>query len=304
MDISSAKEHLKQVKEFESFEILGREDGDNNYNFIFRSRDQKYVLRKKKQVSEDQSLRNERNILEFLEFKDVVNVPRSVFYDPGKELHVITFVGEEDVRLGQLNEQEIDLWTEKLLEINSLKFDDYRTYCEERNFEYKEPEHPLQKLESLREDLNSVSAETELDNLLERIIGDLEEKLGSGDGSEAFLTHSDLSNSTRRTEQDFYLIDWEFAGFNLNRFSDLGIVLAHSQPSEKQKNRIRRSYRKKLSKSENFNEELDNAKRIRHVFNIVWCLKRISRSGDEDEVERYRSYVERQRKMLEQMSKS
>lgn len=302
MDLSRFENYLRNHDEFREFDILEKEEGDNNHNVIFSSAGRKYVLRRKKQISEDESLENERNILKFLEFKEIEGVPRSVSYDTDQEIHIITFVGQKDVEIGQLSQRDLDEWTEKLLSINRLKFSEYKDYCERKGFDYEEPRNPIENLKELRKDIESLSEPNSLIELLKNRLDYLEKELQTETPQTAFLTHSDLSNSTRKSERTLYFIDWEFASFNHNPYSDLGIVLAHTQPNQEKKKAIRRKYREKLDRKENFDEKVDAAKEFRHIFNILWCLERISKSEKQDEIDQYRSYINCQRKMLESMS--
>ncbi|MBC5792418.1 MAG: aminoglycoside phosphotransferase family protein [Nanohaloarchaea archaeon] len=304
MDLRSAREYLRSQGEFDSCNILRKKTGDNNHNYIFESSNNKYVLRRKKQISEDKSLENERNILKFLEFKEIESVPRSVSYDTDREIHIITFVGQKDVEIGHLNQPDLDEWTKKLLSINRLKFSEYKDYCERKGLDYEEPRTPGENLNELREDVESLSESNGLIELLKNRLDYLEKDLQTETPGSAFLTHSDLSNSTRRTGNNFFFIDWEFSGFNQNPYSDLGIILAHSQLNKEKREAIRRKYKEKLDRKEGFDEKVDAAKQIRHIFNIVWCLQRISKSEKQDEIDRYRSYIKRQSNMLEKMSES
>lgn len=299
----SPDRYLRKQTRFEDFKLLESFEGENNQNFIFESKGAKYVLRKKKEISEQESLENEKRILEFLEYKGIDLAPNSISFDSEERIHIVSFVGKEGVDLEELNSQELEKWTKNLAEINRLTFEDYREFCEKQDYNYSKPV-TQEEFERLQEDINSLedSGYEELLQFSGDVIKSLKNDWDEGEvaGQELILAHSDIANSTRRTDDNFYFIDWEFASFKYNPLSDIAILFTQTKLAEDQKSTIKETYRSKVNVSE-FEQKILWAQKFRHVFNIIWCLKRASNSESNDKKNKYLNYAQSQKKDLSEL---
>lgn len=297
-DMYWAEKYLRGETSFQNFKLIDSFEGDNNQNIVFKTEDQKYVLRKKKEISDNQdTLENERKILKFLEHNNIDSVPKSVKYDSKRSIHIISFVGKEEVNVENLELEKLTEWTQNLAKMHKLTFKEYKEFCRQENFSFEKPKTPDEKLESIEKDLEEVKEYSGQDNLIrycEERINELKENL-TVESSSAGLTHNDIANSTRRTENDFFFIDWEFAGFNYRPFTDLAILFAHHDLSEEKEQKIKESYKDEVNVSKDFEEELQKAKTMRHVFNTTWCLKRAEKTEDEEERQRYLKFAKKQK---------
>ncbi|MFB6100233.1 MAG: phosphotransferase [Candidatus Nanohalobium sp.] len=291
---NQVREYLDSSDKFTEPEIESVEEGKNNVNYIFSSDEGKYVLRKARKAKEHETLRNERVVLEFLEAKRIDSAPRSINLDPQKNIHTVSFVGRESVWAEKLNQDDLRNWAKQLAQINTLTFEQFKDFCEESGYDSIKPEKQEDKIEGLYRDLEEIrgSGYKELTAFVEKKLDEVafREPL---ELDQPFLMHSDIANSTRKTGDSFFFIDWEFAEFKYNQASDLAVILSQRDFTEQQIETLKNTFREELEITDNFEEKLLRAKKFRHLFNIVWCLKRASKGVEERKMV---SYAERQSK--------
>lgn len=286
-------EYLNTNEKFNAPEIVSVEEGKNNVNYIFSSDEGGYVLRKARQAKEHETLRNETIVLEFLEAEGIDSVPRSIDFDPEKHMHIVSFVGQKPIWAEKLDQDELRSWAKQLAQINSLTFEQFEGFCEESGYDSIKPEKRADKIEGLYKDLDEIedSCYESLKNFVRKKLNQIasEEPL---ELEEPFLMHSDIANSTRKTNDSFFFIDWEFAEFKYNQTTDLAVILSQRDFTEQQIELLKTIFREQLEINDNFEERVLRAKKFRHLFNIAWCLKRASEGVDEGKMIRY---AERQR---------
>lgn len=293
------EEFLEQQELLEGFEIVERLDGHNNQNFIVKSGGEKYVLRKKKDISEDQdTLETERTVLEFMETESVDCAPRSIIYSPEDNIHVISYEGVEDVNVENLRNDDLAVWAKQVAKINQLTFGDYKEFCETNGYSYSEPRTISEEAEKWKNDLDSIEESQRYADLLSfaeekiRVFEDLE----TGKESELFgLSHNDIPNSARMGEGRLFLIDWEFSGFSGRPYSDIGAIFAHNMLSEEQKILVKEAYRDVFDVPEDFDNELKLTRNLRHLSSMIWCLGRVSQ--EKGDTEKYLDYARKQREL-------
>jgi aminoglycoside phosphotransferase (APT) family kinase protein len=295
---SDVKKHLEENTDFEDNEIIERFEGEHNYSFVFESERGKYVFRARKEASSEHQLRNERRILEFLNEQGIEFAPETVYYDIEEGFHIVEFVGESEVRLDELIDNELEAWTETISELHSLKFEDFKKFCKERNYEFNKPETRKEKIERIEENLEQV--ENVNQSLLKWTKDKLEEVREEMNESHnrAGLSHEDLQNSTSKTENNIYIIDWEFAKFNHHPESDLADVFIDEELTEKQIERVMQTYRQKTNFVGSLENEVQKAKKLRLLFQISWSLNRFKDTRDSKYVE----YAEERKNKLEKIA--
>jgi len=293
------EEFLERQELLESFEIVERLDGHNNQNFIVKSGGKKYVLRKKKDISEDQdTLETERKVLEFMEAEGVDCVPRSVVYSPEDNIHVISYVGADEVNVEKLDDERLASWAREVAKINQLTFGDYKEFCENNEYSYSEPKTISEEAEKWKKDLDSIEEDQRYADLLrfaEEKIQVFEDLETSKDLELFGLSHNDIPNSTRMGEGRLFLIDWEFSGFSGRPYSDIGAIFAHNMLSEEQKILVKEAYRDVFDVPEDFDNELKLTRNLRHLSSLIWCLGRVS--DDKGDTEKYLDYARKQKEL-------
>jgi len=300
----SAESYLQHNSGFDEAEVLDVFEGHNNLNFVFTSNRGKFVLRKRNQISDDEDvLLHEKKILEFLEYKDIDSTPNSIEYDSANQVHIISYTGKEKINVEELDKKDLRQWVKKLCKVHELEFSDFKEFCEANNCSYQRPETPQEKLYRMTEMLDSIEDEVNNTDLLEFCEDKIEELRGydSVDESRKFhLMHSDLSNSTRKTDEDFYFIDWEYASFGFNPISDIAILFVHRDLNESQKTVIKESYRENMAVSE-LKKNLQKAKNTRVIFDILWALKRTLKSPENSEKHNHIDFALKQKEKYEEL---
>ena len=294
----SAQSYLQNDSSFEDADVLNVLEGHNNLNFIFSSDCEKFVLRKRNQISDEENvLEHEEKILEFLNYNDIDSTPKSIKYDSESKVHIISFTGEQSVNLEEMGEEELVKWVENLCEVHKLEFKDFKNFCEAKDYSFELPDKPQRKLDKIEEKLESIKNETKHKDLVgfcEMKIEELRNLLTSTGSEDFYLNHSDLSNSTRKTGNHYFLIDWEYASFNLNPISDIAILFVHRELDKKQKEIIKETYKRNMGLTK-IEDKLKEAENIRIVFDIVWSLKRTIKSPKNSKKHNYTEFALKQK---------
>lgn len=295
----SPEDFLDKCGRFSDFTITETHDGENNRNYIFSSDGQRYVLRKRKTVSKDEeTLEKERNILKFLKSRGIDFVPQSILYNSEDDVHVIEYVGDREVSLVNLLEEKLEQWVRKLVQIHSLQFSDYREFCEKNRYSYSKPGKSFDKLDNMRLRLEELDRNPENENLIdfieekiEYLVPDDRERNIDDFG----LMHSDLVSSTRLSDGEIFFIDWEFARFAPRPFTDIAIIFARPEIERSLKGSMMDLYRENAKVPDDFESQIEQSKKFRKVFNILWCLERSQNVEDEREKDRFLDFARGQK---------
>jgi hypothetical protein len=291
-----AERYLRNLEEFEEVEVLERLEGKHNYSFIFRSENYKYVLRANKD-SQAGNLENERTVLELLEEKKIGFAPGSVHFDDGEHAHIVEFVGDIDIELGELEHSELERWVSKIADIHSLGFEEFQEFCWRNGYEAARVKAQSEVLSERQDTIQSVDAVPEAEDLIiwtEKEIEKLKSRFESESFENSGLTHGDLANSTRKGD-NLHLIDWEFAKFVEAPEMSLAKLLINEVGKEKF-SEITRIYREE-TEVEDLERKLELAERSERLKTIVWLLERSANIREEssDETERLIELAEEQK---------
>lgn len=284
-----------ELNEFQNIEVIEKLEGEHNHNYVFSSNRGKFVLRKSKEhLEENNRLLSERNVLKFLEAQGIDFAPVSILYDKEKDIHVTTFVGLKDISLAELNLEELINWIQNLAEIHSLNYEEFHEFCESNGYSYNRPETLDQKVEQIKENL------AEAENSDEELIEWTKHKLGKLDlkheVNKPRLTHHDLHNSTRKSQSNLFIIDWEFSGFSYYPVEDLADILLDEHLDQEQAGFVKETY-SSLSNFEVTEATIAKNKKLKLLFQLSWSLAEISRrKKNEETTEKYCKYA-RERKI-------
>lgn len=302
-DPAEVRSYLRQNTEFEGINLCSRFKGHHNYNHIFETGEARYVLRAAT-GSEDRGLAQERKILEFLETQGINFVPRSVIYDPENDIHIISYVGEQDTQLADLNEKQLRTWVRNLVTIHSLSFEEYSEFCERNGYGYETPETRQDELEAFSDRLEYAReclGQQEIIGWAEDQIQQLKKSIEERKCDEAGLAHKDLANSIRTSREKVYLIDWEFARFVCKPEDDLAGVFVSESINQELREKIKDIYRRETGNRLDL-EELEVAGKIKILLEIAWAIKRTAKIEKDDDShweKDYMDFARRKRKQFE-----
>jgi len=285
---------------FRNIEFIDRLEGEHNHNYIFKSDRGNFVLRKSKEhLDEKNRLRSERNILEFLEHQGLDFSPKSISYDEEKDIHITTFVGSENTSLEKLDQKALEKWVSNLIELHSLNYEDFKAFCEERNYKCGEPDTVDEKVDEIWEKLTK--AENADKELVEWAEQKLEELNYSSELDEPRLTHHDIHNSTRKRQNNLFILDWEFAGFSHYPLEDLADILIDEHLKKEQIELVIDRY-KHLSSIELTDSTLKESKKLKLLFQLSWSLVEISKlKKNRKTKEKYRKYAKERKHKFEEL---
>jgi aminoglycoside phosphotransferase (APT) family kinase protein len=278
------RDYLKKKTDFQESRLIDNFEGEHNQNFIFESYGKKYVLRKNREVVKNLSLDKERRILEFLNHLEIDFVPRSFHYDGERDIHIIEFVGENEVYLSELDDDLLDEWCQKLAQIHSIGFDEYRTFCSQEGYKVEEKEMDVDVGKKALEYLEYAEKIIDIEDIAAWTRKELENHIESetNSGAKDHLRHSDILGSTR-TGDKLYFIDWEFSGFSSKPEHDLMDVFLYRDLGAEKIENIKKYYGKHRNLPDTFGEEFENYSRLKSIFQITWRLKKAAELKEKGE---------------------
>lgn len=272
--VGEARSYLNELEGFKDSEIEEVLEGKHNRNFVFTSQSGKYVLRVKKAEQEPGKLENEWKILEFLDEQDIEFAPKTVHFDRNKRVHIVEFVGEEDVELGNLDRDELESWVSNLAKLHSISYQEFTDFCQRKGYEKCRAESRtdiVQKWISKVPELEDVPNGDSIVNWVKDRLEDVKPEIENESFERTGLTHGDLAHSTRKGDQ-LYLIDWEFA--KVTESPELSLVkLVVNEVDREKFSEIVKIYRKETG-IQNFEHKLEMAEQSERLQTIVWLLER------------------------------
>lgn len=279
----------------ENPELLEKKSGESNHNFILKSQGEKYVLRVSREVSRKDRLENEAEKLGFLRQKGADSVPEKIFFSKDSEIGTVlieTFVGKENLNSDKMNKERLRSLARKISRIHNIPVNEYINYSGrehsetvsirehfQRDFE-KWSERPYREYLELCDEPDS-----RVENFFEK-----QKKLLKSvpDGVlEKSLVHGDLGFNIRATENNVFIVDWEFCRIDC---PDLEILYCfeHEDLTNSQREVFLNEYRK----HRDLNNKFDWLRKFYPGFlafnDAVWSAKRIETESEKKDVHRER----------------
>lgn len=289
----------------ENPELLEKKSGESNHNFILKSQGEKYVLRVSRDVSRKDRLENEAEKLGFLKQKSLDSVPEKIFFSKDSGIGTVlieTFVGKENLDSGKMNKERIRSLARKISGIHNIPVDEYSSYSGiehsetvsirehfQRDFE-KWSERPYREYLELCDDP---------DPRVEKFFEKQKKLLKSiPDGVlEQSLVHGDLGFNIRATDNNVFIVDWEFCRIDC---PDLEILYCfeHEDLSKSQREVFLNEYRKHRELNDKFSWLRKFYPGFLAFNDAVWAAKRIE--IDPEEENKHRRRLEQRIGKLEQ----
>lgn len=209
------REYLQEKKIFPEFEIIGKKSGLSNTNYIIKAAAGKFIFRcnKIKPSNSTNCLSHEHNVLRFLAQYDFDFVPKTLYFDQEKNIHILSYIDGRKVRFRNISMSGMKEALDKLYKINLLA-PEYIDFCRKNNLEYKEPKCEIERLRGrvLRK-VDSI----EVDNPFFGLSNWVREKVTEDfsdlkiDYSKIYLNHGDPADNLIISNKKISIIDWEYA---------------------------------------------------------------------------------------------
>jgi len=293
MNVEKVENWLKANQErlgIDFKQVYPVDSGESNHNFVIES-DEKKVLRVTKTISRKSRLENEAEKLEFLADQGIEGVPEKIFFEKETELGEVlieSFVGTEKVDKNNLNEERIRSLATKIAEIHSIPVESYRNFSgsqegKERSLKqiFKEDfvkwsERPYKEYRELSENV---------DERIEYFFGKQKELLKEIPDAKVKqgLCHGDLGFNIRATENEVFIIDWEFS-----RISHPGIEIIYCFEHEKLDNKQRKIFLEEYRKTRDTGNHFEFLRKVYPKFlafnDMIWAAKRIEEGEDKKQL--------------------
>jgi Ser/Thr protein kinase RdoA (MazF antagonist) len=239
------------------------EDGWHNTTHFYSCQDTEFVVREPK--NQDSDLENEHRILRFLEDKEFA--PDTIAFENG--LHAVERVGDRELGLDEMTEDQLRTWGAILADIHSQDFSDYRESYPEAEILSLE-DWWQRKAGGWMEDIGNTP-----ENLLDAYT-EVERTLSKMESGRTGLVHADITASTRVSRGgDIYMIDWEFARFTPRPEMWVAQPLAHGKLSSEDFSPATQAYAKESRLSEPMlQDSIQVGERMLSVFAAISLARR------------------------------
>lgn len=246
MGAKQANVYLKSINWGSDFLINKFLRGKSNSNFVICNQDAKYVLRKRqrRKSSYDKCFGREANVLRFLESAGIDFVPRSIFLDKKKGIHVVSYLEGRQILVRNLSKKSLVQLTEKIYKINSLA-SAYIEFCKQNKIKiYRPRKKSGRTFELMRAEVSILRRNKIFPELSKWFRVEVKKDFlnQSVDESEVYLEHGDLTSNQIIREKKIFLIDWEFA--KLSRDPGLAYMFFHSRLGKDKRKIILKNYAK------------------------------------------------------------
>lgn len=287
----------------EDFEIKEVKAGESNHNFIIKSKDRKYVLRFSRQISRESRLENEAEKLDFLEQQDIGRVPRNIWFGKDTEIGEVlieSFVGQKELDKDSMTDERLRSLARKMAEIHSIPLESYNKFSEA-----KEPEttnlqeillsdfkdwskRPYEEyLELVENPDQRIHEYFEKQKELLEEVPDREVKRS--------LVHGDLGFNVRATEDQVFVVDWEFSRID---YPDLEVLYCfeHEKLDSDQREIFLKEYRNHRDLDGIFEDIRQLYKKFLGFNDMIWAAKRVEQGE-----EKHRELMENRLEHLEKL---
>lgn len=305
MDIPAIQNLLQQEKLMRSPVVTPLGSGEGNENFLASDDTEVLVVRCTRQdIPDKRTLTHEHTQLRFLEHEQITFAPRSLFYDPQREVHVVSFMQGEDTSIAELPDDYVPLFAAQLATLEQLSYDRFRIFCDTTNTPLKEPIPPDVLFEKVGTDWFAVIAshkdQADVAGVMEWLEGkhSYVQDVFMQRPHRVRYRHGDLrwfpgGGNLRLNPPHLGFIDWEGAGFVDDCRLELGDVIASLPDPEAYAKKIEMlvsEYCKAVSKSEDeVREALDLSIHFSKLTDVLWSAQKflLLRDAGSAEWQRY-----------------
>lgn len=288
-----------------SLDVTYLGQGEAHRNFLAKRHQESVVIRiKRDDTPNNPGFSNERTQLLFLEFNNIDFAPRSIFYEPEKEIHVISFIEGVDCSFIDLDASQAEIFVSQIARLEELNYEVYTKFCSDNHLPVSEPPTLQQRIKLNYDDrLTIISSYSEqLPEFIKERLKWSEEKwsifldLVNKTHSNVHYIHGDLryNNGTSNLRIDsagkLFFIDWESARFVNDCFIEVGDIIASSPEPAVNSQRLKALFDLQMAHSktsENKTEVLNGIKAsvwFSIICNPLWMIERYALLDNTNEV--------------------
>lgn len=300
-----------------SFQIVELTKGESNHVYKVESDESmvvkasELIVRTSLDVSDDR-IGRESKVMDVLAEENIDRVPRKIYFEDseflGQPVLAQTFVGNHDIKIGDMNHEQKDNFAEMLAELHSKTSESYNRIFEEEEPEEVSTEYELrgnfekyskEPYEEYKEKSESVDAR--LERLFERQ-KNLYRRMINSEGTLPWrMTHGDPSNNVRSSGNDIFLVDWELSRPGVPRF-ELIYMFRHNEMNEEAREELLELYRKYRPTSDFADEMAEKWEKFLAFNDMIWAAKRKERVKEKGgNASKYEEMFEKRLTELENM---
>lgn len=299
-NIDDARRYLTKINFCNNIiDIKSLPSGYSNNNFLVICDKGKFVLRKSRtDIPTEDRLRNEFVTLKFLEKINVDCVPKSVFFDFENSIHIVTYVGTQNINFSDLPQTQIKQLVKILNDVCVVDVDVFKGLAKEYNIKIDSSaslksafkDYGIARFKQIKKQLITDDIYIKVEYYLQvisRIVASY-----VNENKTLFFWHGDISNNLRldKTNNKLFIIDWEFA--KVTDFLNPAYLLVHSNFTDAQNNIFINEYVRVLGlNKKKFLAELNIYSKVIMFNDVIWAMWMWSQSIDRKN-DKYKEYIE------------
>lgn len=288
--------------------LLGR--GEANINYIAEDTENQYVIRTmRNDVPGHSRFEAEHHYMLFIESLGIRFAPRSIHFDPGHDVHIVSYVEGKDVSVADLDDSLMRLFVEQIKALNQITYHQYLDWCHNSGQPPREPvtletRTKINITDRLQTIQNSAEGNDFAKNVLEWADPKVEILYKAGREAPLKMTflHNDLrwnegGGNLKICDNKLVFIDWELAGFFEAAAPEIGDVLGSipsSIPDQSMVSKLYQMYMANEKDADQLNKSIRYGILWGKLGNPLWAAERyfVLSKNNHPDAERYRHLTE------------
>ena len=227
--------------------------GESNVNYLAEDGSQKYVVRRSRQdVPSGSRLEREHHFMQFIDACGIDFAPRSLHYDPAKDILVLSYAEGTDASIADLDEIQTRTFVSQLKRLSSITYASYADWCAQNSLQQHKPQRLAERNKvNLADRLQTIQSSLD-DPFAQEVLAWAEPKLTALSTAEVeasletIFLHDDLrwnegGGNLKVSGGKVIFIDWELTGF-FEAPPEIGDVLGSIPNTVADKAVLRRLY--------------------------------------------------------------
>jgi len=282
--------------------------GHNRTVYLLTTKNGKKYVAKKGNESKDlgSSNLNDVKVQSFLKEMGCNFVPEIIYWDNENDFHIESFVGKEDIKFNNLNNEGLDVFAKQLAFVHSLSAEQYQQFSAKHGFDKSIIVSPIENLNIYGFDRFEIVKQLCPDNYVKDwLYTHLQNNLAyiqknSLINGAAHLNWGDIGENLRRKDSVLYFIDWEFS--RLGSGTELSYIKIHSHLSPEKFDYLVSRYAFYSGRTnKNLLVGINSTEKITRVNDVVWAAMKWGQSETAEDKEKYKELTYKRIKLAEKI---
>jgi len=281
--------------------------GHNRAVYLLTAENGKKYVAKKGNESKDlgSSNLNDVRVQSFLKEMGCNFVPEIIYWDNENDFYIESFVGKEDIKFNNLNNEGLDVFAKQLAFVHSRSAEQYQQFSAKHGFDKPTIVSPIENLNIYGFARFEIVKQLCPDNYVKKWLKtNLQENLveikNSSRTATAHIRWGDIGENLRRDESKLYFVDWEFSELSFG--TELSYIKIHSHLSHEKFNYLVSRYATHSGKTtKELFAGINPTEKITRVNDVVWAAMKWGQSETAEDKEKYKELTYKRIKLAEKI---